>query len=432
MLWCPGRIAESDCAAEAAVEVLADLEPSVELARAYNNLAVLANDGETATRWAERARAVAEQVGDDRIVRHAGIEIAAARYELEGTPESRDGVERLLRLEMRVGDEMDAGFVWRRLARGATRHRAFADVDRFLEEGAAYCAERDLEILERYFHVYRALATLDRARFAESAEAAGRVLHDPGLSIIPQILALVVLGLGQVRQGEPEGRELLERAAALAAHEVRLEPCVPLATALAEHAWLDGRSDEVAGLTDAMLERSIAEGALLEAGALARWRWRAGGRDQVAGLTGPDAATLAGDWQEAARRWSELGCPYEAALALTDADDDDARRRGLIELQALGARPAARIVAQQLRERGVRGLPRGPYAAARTNHAHLTARELDVLTLLTEGRRNAEIATRLVVSPRTVEHHVSALLRKLGAQTRGEAAAIALRDGLVG
>ncbi len=78
----------------------------------------------------------------------------------------------------------------------------------------------------------------------------------------------------------------------------------------------------------------------------------------------------------------------------------------------------------------MRRLPRGPYSAARENPAQLTARELEVLALLTEGLRNAEIAARLVVSPRTIDHHVSALLRKLGASTRGEAAAIAMRDGL--
>ena len=55
-----------------------------------------------------------------------------------------------------------------------------------------------------------------------------------------------------------------------------------------------------------------------------------------------------------------------------------------------------------------------------------------MLGLLTEGLRNADIATRLVVSEKTVDHHVSAILRKLDARTRGEAAAQAGRLGLTG
>lgn len=75
-------------------------------------------------------------------------------------------------------------------------------------------------------------------------------------------------------------------------------------------------------------------------------------------------------------------------------------------------------------------MQRGPRVTTRENPAGLTARELDVLALLNQGMRNTEIAERLVVSRKTVDHHVSAILRKLNVQSRGEAAAEAARLGL--
>jgi DNA-binding NarL/FixJ family response regulator len=136
--------------------------------------------------------------------------------------------------------------------------------------------------------------------------------------------------------------------------------------------------------------------------------------------------------REAARRWRALGCRYQAALALADGDDPGALREALDELQAMGARPAAAIVMRRLRERGVRGLPRGPRPRTSENPAGLTPREREVVGLVAQGLRNAQIAQRLVVSEKTVDHHVSAVLRKLGASTRGEASVAARRLGLLG
>jgi DNA-binding NarL/FixJ family response regulator len=78
----------------------------------------------------------------------------------------------------------------------------------------------------------------------------------------------------------------------------------------------------------------------------------------------------------------------------------------------------------------VRGLPRGPRRTTRANPSSLTTREIEVLQLLTEGLRNSEISDRLVVSERTVHHHVSAILRKLEAGTRTEAVARARALGI--
>ncbi|HXS44525.1 MAG TPA: helix-turn-helix transcriptional regulator [Solirubrobacteraceae bacterium] len=256
------------------------------------------------------------------------------------------------------------------------------------------------------------------------------MLRESFFSTLPRAYCLIVVGLVQARRGDLERWAALDEALALVEGSGELHRLAPIAAARAEAAWLEGSPGEIAGATARAFELALRHRAEW-LGELALWRWRAGLLDRSPpGAAEPYALQIAGDWRRAAELWTALGCPYEAALALGDADDENALRQGLDELQRLGGRPAAAIIARRLRARGARGLPRGPRPATKRNPAGLTAREVEVLALVAEGLTNAEIAKRLFLSSKTVAHHVSAVLRKLGARTRGEAGAQAVRLGL--
>jgi DNA-binding NarL/FixJ family response regulator len=147
-------------------------------------------------------------------------------------------------------------------------------------------------------------------------------------------------------------------------------------------------------------------------------------------LAGPYRRQAAGEWAEASRAWASLGCPYEAALALHDASDEAALRQALELFTGLGAPAAAQLTRHKMRALGIRSITAGPRTATRADPLGLTRREREVLELICAGHSNAEIAAKLVLSTRTVDHHVSAVLAKLGAPTRGAAAAHAARLGL--
>jgi ATP/maltotriose-dependent transcriptional regulator MalT len=428
-----GRTDEAAEVAADAVALLEQLPPGRELALAYCNVSHLfgtREDLDAASAWGTRALELAQSLDESEAVVYALINLGAVEV-LASAPEAPATLRRGLELAQEAGLEEHAGRAFVNLVWWAPRDRSYAAADQHLDTGLEYCAERGLDLWSLYLLAYRSRAELDRGRWADAVDTAALVMRDPRSSPIPRIWALSVIGLVRARRGDPDEWAPLDEAWRLAERTGELQRIEPAAKARAEAAWLAGDADGVAQATESALELARRCRASWVTGELACWRRRAGIRqDRPVETTGPFAAELAGDWRRAAELWTDLGCPYDAALALAGADEEDGLRRSLEELHRLEARPAAAIVARRLRERGIRGLPRGPRAATRENPAGLTAREVEVLALVAEGLKNTEIAERLFLSPKTVDHHVSAILRKLGARTRAEAGAEATRLGL--
>jgi DNA-binding NarL/FixJ family response regulator len=139
----------------------------------------------------------------------------------------------------------------------------------------------------------------------------------------------------------------------------------------------------------------------------------------------PFELEISGDWQAAAEAWIGRGCRYDAAIAQLGGDID-AVQSALATFRSLGARAAARRAQQRLAE--LRGRTRyGRRADTLADPHGLTRRQREVLELFAAGRSDADIATALHISPKTVGHHVQAILAKLGVANRAQAVAPGLQ-----
>ena len=417
---CGGRRVTALASGRQAVALLETKPPGPALAAAYANVAMLAlnaSDIDVGRTAAQKALDLAAECGDRDVMVHALNTMGGLKMLVGDESGLADLVESLaLSLEEQRDDHVGRAYI--HLIDLAQRHRRWDLVDRFYDEGSEYCSEHGLDLWARYLHIYYARTELDRGRWAEAVAAIPASADAPGTPLA-RIGALVVVGLVRARRGDPAQWVALDEAAELADRSGELQWLAPVTAARLEAAWLSERDPALADPSDDVLRACIASSASWWAGEIAWWRHCLGIDEPIPECAAePWALQLAGRAHEAAAAWRSLGCPYEEALSLSCSDDADDLRAAFDLLESLGARPAAATVARRMRLGGVRGVRRGARPTTRANPAGLTARELEVLLLIVGGLRNTEIAEQLVVSPKTVDHHVSSVLAKLGVSSR--------------
>lgn len=424
--WYVGDRDRADGAADEAIAALEGLPAGRALAMAYSNrsrLHMLQGNNSAAIAWGERAIALAERLDEPEVLVHALNNLGSAQTAV-GNHGGIETLSRSLDLAKRLATGEHIARAYVNLARGAIYAADYPGARQHLDDCFAYCSERDLDAFELYGEALRARLLLEQCEWDAALEAAGRLLahrHVEGATI--RSLAATVAGLVAARRSQAS-TELLDEALRLAGPRGDPDRIAYVLAARAEAAWLQGQVEKALDQARQAYATARRGGSLSIVGMCAVWLSRMGsGAAAPRGAIEPVRLELEGRLEDAAVAWSDLGCRYDAALCRGRSTDPQAAREGAETLLALGATAAISALNRLRRLRKLGLLPKGPRRATRENPAGLTARELEILDLLSEGLRNADIATKLVVSEKTVDHHVSAVLRKLGVRSRAAAVA---------
>ena len=433
-MWLGGEGDRAREVAESAVEVLEAVAPqSRELAHALATVAqrrlVSGQDDEVTARWAARALKLAEELGDELVAVHALTTLAVAEI-YPGISVGWEKLDEALQRAKAIGDAEAIGRVLINFVELARDFRRYELADRYVDETVAFLEDHEFDLYRNMLGSRLAELALERGQWRVAEEQAMALLGQATRSNQVRVRALEVIGRLRARRGEPDAWAALDEGMSIVGSRESQEIC-PLRAARAELAWLEGDLGRAGDEAVAGLDLAYTAEAAWWFSELSFWAWRAGRIDRLPdGTEEPYVLQVEGHPRRAADAWGSIGCPYQQAAALAESDDETDLRKALSILLSLGAQVLANRVTLKLRAMGVAGIPRGPRPTTRSNRGGLSQREMEVLSLVREGARNADIATRLFISPKTVDHHVSSILRKLGVADRESARRAAERLGL--
>ncbi len=407
-----------------AVTLLERHPPGPALAAAMLRLTsahMLARERDEAVRWGERAIALASDLDERALLGRALVETGIADV-MAGRREGLVRVREAIDLGARHGLPGVVASGWSQIGSGCGELRDHATAVPALESAVAVAGEHGLEALRSYAEAWRARCELDLGRW-DDAIARARGLLSTSTPLISRFVALLVTGWARARLGEPDAWPALDEAHAVAQRIGHLQRLWPVVVARAEASWLDGEVDRHARELAEVLDLARRRQHPVAVGELALWLSRAGAAvPPEPPPPGPFGPWSVGDAAGAARTFGAAGAPYEMAWALAETGTAPARAEATRVLAQLKAAPLAARLGLQLP---------APVLEASARPAGLSTRELEVLRLVAVGFTNPQVASALVISRKTAEHHVSHILAKLGVTTRAEAAAAAVRLGVM-
>jgi DNA-binding CsgD family transcriptional regulator/tetratricopeptide (TPR) repeat protein len=419
----------ADRAASFAPDTAGDQYGAASATRAY--LAYHRGRYPAAVDGAREAAHIAATTGNQGLALRSSVIAAVVDLVRDGLG-ARERVIELINQARAAGLDELASTGYSNLSYLDVEQRRFAAAERVLENSLRYTVERDIPICNHWQTAVRSRLRFLAGRWQAALEDAEDALERSGMPLA-QVWPHLVSGLASLRTEGSDGQHF-EAAWELA--ERLDEPLrrLPVLSALAERMWLTETPDRRV-TTTAVAELAVAatdEGTVWSRGELAVWLWRLGTAPVISphSVAEPYRLTLTGRHEDAADWWKRAGAVFDEAMSNSDSAVLRRRIEAVEQLDILGATATADRVRRRLRNDGITHLPARPRASTRGNPAGLTNRQLDVAKLVARGLTNAEIAERLFISPKTTDHHVSAVLTKLGMPNRRAVVAQAAALGL--
>ncbi len=432
--WWSGNWHRAENFAKEAIEVLESQPSSKAKAMAYSNLAqlkMLTEKLDECLYWGEKAIAIARELNDGETLSHALNNVGTVQMTQGSMEKGNELLQQSLAIALKNSYNEHAARAYTNLGCNSVMLKNYKEAEKFFDEGIRYSEERDLDAWSSYMISWTARLKLETGRWKEAYHIAETLLKNENQTPVIRIIVLVIAASIKMRRGEEDALRLLMDAKSIASQSMESQRILPVLSAILEYEWITGSMVIDNEFLDAVKAKVVSSDTVYGNGEFVFWLKKA--RKQKLAVKkmeenyNTDNPT---SMLNAAAFWERAGSPYQQALILFETNDEN-KREAIAIVQRLGATAVYERMKFEMRRSGIKNIPRGIRKTTQSNPEFLTDRELEVLRLLQEGLHNKEIAARLFISAKTVDHHISAILYKLEVNSRTKAVHAAEKLGII-